>query len=97
MPGLGHDTQTGQAGGPAGHPGENLDDVVDVTLRVGPAGNGQPDQVHGGRSLGTVRMQAEHHGSDLTGPHPAFLVQRAGQRLPGVLQRVEMGQQGARR
>src|ERR1700733_2785775 len=30
IPGLGHDAQARQASGPAGHPGENLDDVVQV-------------------------------------------------------------------
>src|SRR5580704_6782093 len=96
IPGLGHDAQAREAGGPAGHPGENLDDVVHMALGVGAARNGQPDQVHGGRGLGAVGVQAEHHGSDLAGPYPAFLIQRAGQSLPGILQRVEMGQQGAR-
>jgi hypothetical protein len=38
MPGLGHDAHPGKVGGPAGRPGEDLDDVVDVALRVGAPG-----------------------------------------------------------
>src|SRR3712207_7558585 len=43
----------------------HLDDVVDVALRVRPARNRQPNQVHRRRVLGSVRVPAEHHRADL--------------------------------
>ena len=92
LPGLGGDAHAGQLGGPAG----GFDDVVEVALGVGAAGDGQADQVHRGRGLGAVWPQAEHDGADLAGPHSAFGVQRAGQRLARVVQRAQVRQQGAR-
>ena len=65
-------------------------------MGVGAAGDGETDQVHRGRGLGAVWLQAEHDGSDLAGPHSAFGVQGAGQRLARVVQRVQVRQQGAR-
>ena len=80
---------------PAGHPGDGFDHVVEVALGIGAAGDGETDQVHRGRDLGAVGPQAEHDGSDLAGPHSAFLIQRAGQRLARVVQRVQVRQQRA--
>jgi hypothetical protein len=46
---VGYAAHPGKLGGPAGHPGGGLDHLVDVALRVGAPGNGQTNQVHGGR------------------------------------------------
>ena len=54
LPGLGHDAHAGQLGGPAGHPGDDFDHVVEVALGVGTARDGETDQVHRGRGLGAV-------------------------------------------
>ena len=43
--------------------------------------------------LGAVRVPPEHHGPDLAAADAALRVQRAGQRLPRVLQRRDVGQQ----
>src|SRR5665647_966247 len=48
----------------------DLDDVVDVALRVRPPRDGQPRQVEGGRHLRAVRLAAEHHRADLDAAHP---------------------------
>ena len=96
LPWLGHDTHARKLGCPVGDAGDHLDDVVDVALGVRATGDGKAYQVHGGGYFGAVRAQAEHHGSDLAATHPAFGVQRAGQGLTRVLQRVEVGQHGPR-
>ena len=43
LPGLGYDAHAGQLGGPAGHPGDDFDHIVEVALGVGAAGDGETD------------------------------------------------------
>jgi len=43
------DPEAAQVGGLLGHRGDDLDDVIDVALGVGPARDGEADEVHRGR------------------------------------------------
>lgn len=56
----------------------------------------EADQVERGRLLGAVGAQAEHHRPDLAPANVARLVERDRERLPGVLERRDVREQGAR-
>ncbi len=68
--------------------------VVDVALGVGPARDREADEVHGRRGLGPVGVPPEHDGADLAAADPALVVEGDGQRLAGVVERRDVGEEG---
>ena len=65
---------------------EHFDDIVRMRLGVDPARHGKADKVHPGRFLAAIRLAAKHDRADLAAPDAAFLIQRAGQRVPRIFQ-----------
>ena len=67
---------------------DDLDDVLDVTLRVNAAGNGEADEVH-------LRVFAEHERADFDGADAAFQIELVGESDAGELGRRNMWEEGA--
>ena len=67
-----------------------------MALGVGAARDRQADEVHRRRRLRAVGPPAEHHGADLAAADAALAVERDGEGLPRVGQRLDVGQHGSR-
>ena len=67
---------------------DDLDDVVDVALGIGAAGDGKADEIH----LGSL---AEHQRADLDGADAAFEVKFGGESYAGELFERNVGHKGA--
>ena len=81
------DAVAGQLTGAGGHFAADLDDVVDVALRIGSPRNGEAHEVHRGGLLGPVGASPKHHRAYLAATDPAGFIERDHQGLAGILKR----------
>ncbi len=88
------DAVAAQIGGAAGDFLADLDHVVDMTLGIGAARDGQAYQFQGGGGFAAIGVAAEHDRADLAAAHATDCVQGHGQGLTGVVQGWNMRQQG---
>ncbi len=80
-----HDAVAAERVLPRGHARDDLDDVVDVALGVGPPRDREPHEIERRRRLGAVGVATEHHRPDLAAAHAALPVELDGERLARVL------------
>src|SRR5262245_474798 len=93
----GDDLEPAKRAGAPRHLGSDLDQPVDVALRVDPPRKGEPHELVGRGLEGSVApAPSEHHAADLAGADPASEVELAGQRLTRIPRGGYVRQQTAR-